>query len=73
MEISTARGAGAIGKVDPKREHVRGYDAEELAQLEREAIEEVAALAQRHANRLPMRSGKKQLLIRIANLRLALD
>ncbi len=45
----------------------------EIAQLEREAVEEVSAVALRHANRLPDRSAKKRLFRRIAQLRLGLD
>jgi hypothetical protein len=45
----------------------------DLDGLEAEAIEELAAVAQRHANRLPERSERRPLLIRIANLQLGLD
>lgn len=45
----------------------------EIAAIEREAVEEIAAVAKRHANRLPIRSGRRPLMIRLANLRLAID
>ena len=48
-----------------------GLTDPELAQLEREAFEEVGAVALTHANRLPARSSKRELLFRIAALRLA--
>lgn len=44
----------------------------ELEAMEREAIEELSAVAQKHANKLPTRSRRQPLLIRIADLRLAL-
>jgi hypothetical protein len=48
-------------------------DEPEVAAIEREAIEEIAAVAQRHANRLPIRSERRPLMIKLANLRLAID
>lgn len=49
-----------------------GFSDAELEEMEAEAIEEVAAVAQKHANRLPARSCRRPLLIRLANLGLAL-
>lgn len=50
-----------------------GLSDAELDELEREAIEDIALVAQRHLNRLPSRSTKRRLLLRIAGLRLGLD
>lgn len=67
--------AGAAQMTEPEGddEGPVGFSVAELEQMEREAVEEIAAVAQRHANRLPIRSDRRPLLIRLANLRLAVE
>lgn len=65
-------GLGPASIAHPNSRELQGLSEEELADLEAEAIEELSEVAQRHANRLPARSERRPLLIKIANLRLGL-
>lgn len=56
----------------PGDQHVTGLSDDELREMEEAAIKEVGEVAQRHANRLPERSERKSLMLKLANLTLGL-